>query len=53
MLISALIVIWLFCGYIGWQEQMKKIDGFSTTYDYAMLGPMMVLGPIGLWIVTR
>ena len=51
MLIAALIVMWLFCGYVGWQEQMKRLGSFTATYDYAMIGPCMLMGPVFLLLV--
>lgn len=50
MIIAAAVVLWCALGYSGWYIQIKRLN-LNSGYDALMVGPMMLMGPIGLWIV--
>ena len=51
MMIIAFAAIWLGCGLASWFWQIRLL-GWGT-YDALMIGPVMLSGPIGLYIVAR
>lgn len=46
-------LIWAGCGFIAWHHTMRKyVWPHASGYDYFMLGPSLIGGPIVLAIVV-
>ena len=52
MVSAFLLLFWCSLGYSGWYIQIKRM-GMPDRYDAFMIGPMMLIGPIGLWLSLR
>lgn len=52
IVVGIAIVCWLACGVISWKMHINNTGGQWGPYDALMIGPSMIVGPVGLWIVA-